>query len=361
MRFGTSIALFLGLAAVSAGLVGVVGTQLRNTEFYVQERLAARAVAAGHAIVFPHGMNESVFRWDLAEEWPRSPDIVVFGSSHSQLVSADFFPHEALFNLSSAGAQLSDHLISWQILRTQHHLPKRWIIFVDPWLFENRAPTDNVSARAEAFANIERVVADPGKPGPFASKAAAIQTERPVWTGQLDSLLGAIDERAREWLDRPVIADGRNYQTPIIHADGSLQRESGPPASAAEIGALAKRQFAEKTDRHRYGTFSAVDPNATGVFKKWIQQLRGDGMTVTFVFEPYHPAIYPAIVAEPHNQLSTLDTKIRELAHLLGCQTLGDYDPGKAGMTEGDFWDGDHLQIRGMRKIFGPSAPADSR
>jgi hypothetical protein len=360
MRFGSALALFAGAAAIVAGGIAVVDFQLQRSDraFFIQENLAAEAVAQGHAIVFPHGMNESAFRWALAEHWVGTPDIVVLGSSHAQLIASDFFPGQRLCNLSVAGGLFTDDLISSEIIDERHRRPRHWYVFVDPWLFETQSAPHASSRRLELNA-IDALLSG-AKEAPHFPVSAANSPEAmssPNTGYGLDPILAAIDEHARRWLSQPVIADGENFQTPVIHADGSLQAEPGRALSPAETAVLAQRQFTEKADRHRYGTYTAFDPGLLNVFTNWIRFLEKDGADVTLVFEPYHPAIYTEIVAEPGNRLGEIDRAVREIAGQCGARVVGDYDPAKAGVTGDDFLDGDHLRTSGLKRVLRRTSP----
>lgn len=117
------------------------------------------------------------------------------------------------------------------------------------------------------------------------------------------------------------------------------------------IASATPCQRPQSTNVHRYGTYAAFDPELLAVFKNWIQFLEKDGAEVTLVFEPYHPAIYASIVAEPGNRLKTIDQSVRAIAAQCGAHILGDYDPAKAGVTAADFLDGDHLRKSGLKRL----------
>jgi hypothetical protein len=357
MRLASTLALFVGAAAIVAGGVAVVDFQLRRNDrnFYAQENLAARAVAQGHAIVFPHGMNEAVFRWALAEQWTKPADVVVLGSSHAQLISGDFFPGQRLCNLSVAGGLLTDDLISSEILDVRHRRPRHWYVFVDPWLFETES-SRHWESRGKELAAIDALLAGSKRAPHFSAATVADKPSSERDGYRLDPIFNAIDEDIRLWLSRPVIADRENFQTPVIHADGSLQAEAGRMLAPSDTALLAQHQFAEKVDRQRYGTFTAFDPELLIVFTNWIRFLEQDGADVTLVFEPYHPSIYPAIVAEPENRLNAIDRAVRDIATQTGAHVLGDYDPAKAGVSANDFLDGDHLQAKGLKHLLRPAS-----
>jgi|GEM_PF-3141367 len=356
MRFGSSFLFFLVGALICGAGITVSNFRLQRAplDLYVQESRSAKVVAQGHAIVFPHGMNEAAFRWDLAAEIPAAPDIIVLGSSHAQLLSRDFFPTQRLWNLAMAGGSLSDDLITFQILDERHCHPRQWYVFADPWLFEEAKPfTPNWMIRPKALAAIDQRLAQPGQSGHFAKDLADFHATQTQAVYQLDPVLAAVDQVVRGWIDRPVIADAAVYHVPIIRADGSMEDQSKRSRSTAEVTALALRQFNEKIDRHRYGTFAEIDSESVRVFENWIRLLRQGDAGVTLVFAPYHPAVYPVATAERNNRLKDVEAIFRRIATDHGCEVVGNYNPAKAGVTPDDFSDGDHLKVVGLKKLFG--------
>jgi hypothetical protein len=122
-------------------------------------------------------------------------------------------------------------------------------------------------------------------------------------------------------------------------------------ASPEQVRALALRQFAQFSDRHRYGNYGKIDENSWKLFASWINECRQQGRNVVLVIPPYHPAIYSTIVADQANQMKTVEARLHELAAQTGVRLLGSYDPQKAGVSADDFHDGDHLRETGLRKL----------
>jgi hypothetical protein len=350
-------------AALVAGLDRWVSRPavVERTRF-VLERKTAAAIARGQAVILSSRLNEWMLRWHLARQIPAAPGVAIQGSSHSLGVSAGLVGNDTAMNFSISGSSLADYLVTAGILDARGIRPARWVVFVDGWLFDLGADYRAWPLQADELMRMESVLAaratpplerifsnneaSPGRTGPALSLEAALRT-----------FDGAIEERL-------LSAQPANPQTggQILAADGSLPATAdGQRSTPAEVEALARRQFLERPDRHRYGTYPRIDENLWGYFEQWVRRCREEGSEVWLVLSPYHPAIYPRIAQSAGNQLQAVEARVREFGQRSGVPVLGSYDPARAGLAAELFYDGDHLLEEGLRQLLAPVRESSTR
>jgi hypothetical protein len=312
-------------------------------------------IAQGQPVVLSGRLNEWMLRWHLAREIPKAPAVAIQGSSHSLGVSAGIVGADRAMNFSISGASLADFLVTAGILESRGLHPKRWLVFVDPWLFDLGADfrawplqaNELVRMEAELAARrsppLEKIFsnneADPGR-------ARAVFGLEPV----LRTLDGAVEDA---WL--AASPAGPHTDGQVLAIDGSLPASAdGQRPTPAAVEALALRQFLERPDRHRYGNYPRIDENLWGYFEAWVERCREEGSEVWLVLSPYHPAIYRRVIGAPGNQLPAVEARVRDFGRRSGVPVLGSYDPERAGTPAALFYDGDHLLEEGLRQLLAP-------
>ena len=366
MRAHRFLLLLLAVALLAAGglhVGNVFEARRPSADRFILERKLARAITEGKNVLPPPGINESALRWHTASLMEQAPAVAVFGSSHGLLITAELLGGAPLMNFSISGATLPDHLITTSLLRERQLYPRRWLILVDSWLCDRDTDFGNWRPRADRLAKIETELAQAGTPTltpVFSPRYHAPTAASWAVPYSLDPLTTRVDELLREWFDSVhVVAEVKNSPHYLLRTDGSYYV---PPELMRENQAQAReqalRQFATNADRHRYGNFERIDPELWQFFTRWLALCRTGGAEVWLLFPPYHPAIYPKIIAHPRNQLRRVEARVRELARQQGYRVFGSYAPAAAGVGEAHFSDGDHLTPAGLERLLAPVAAA---
>jgi hypothetical protein len=348
---------------VIAGLDrGVAHSAVAERTRFVLERKTAAAVARGQPVVLGSRLNEWMLRWHLAREIPRAPAIAVLGSSHSLGVSADLVGTADAMNFSISGSSLADYLVTAGILDAREIRPARWVVFVDGWLFDLGADYRAWPLQAAELMRMEAMLAarvSPPLEGIFSNNQATPGAAGLAFS--LEPLLRTFDGVVEDTVLSVQAATDKSDGA-ILAADGSLPATADDRRPApAQVEALALRQFLERPDRHRYGNYPRIDANLWGYFEQWVRRCREQGTEVWLVLSPYHPAIYPRIVAAPGNQLQAVESRVREFSERTGVPVLGSYDPVRAGLSAELFYDGDHLLEEGLRQLLAPVRESSPR
>ena len=326
---------------------------------FVMERKIAARVASGKNVVLPGDINEWMLRWKIARRLPGAPDAAVLGSSHSLPVTADMLGAPDAMNFSISGSAMADHLLTTEILAERGLHPRTWVIFVDAWFFDLGADFGAWHDEPAEVLRMEdrlRQTAQPPLEPIFTRSqdawARRAHTDRYALAPLLRTFDGWINEVA---LSAEVVGQADGSAT-VICGDGSVRSSSHAELDPADVRSVALHQFRLNADRHRYGKYDRIDEDLWRYFEAWVRFCRQDGGRVWLVLSPYHPAIYPEIVAVPQNQLKAIESRLHAFARQAGVGLLGSYDPAQAGMSGADFYDGDHLLKGGLQRLLAPIA-----
>jgi hypothetical protein len=359
------LAVFLATALAGIGAVSLALEEGRlppaafDHYAYVMERKLAAQVARGNAVILEGNVSEPALRWKIAERIGSAPELAVFGSSHSLRIGAEALGRPSVLNFSVSGAALVDHLVISEILESRGLRPANHLVFLDPWIFDIGAEFGSWRERPDDARRIEARLADSMNPAPeqiFSDILEQHSRRQSVERFSIEPLVARLDGWVNEVARTTYIAVPGETSATLLLADGSFRPPPDQTVVRPEaVRALAVRQFATNTDRHRYGTYPNMDQNLWRYFEAWVRENARDGGAVWLVLSPYHPEIYGRITALPENRLREIEARTREMfVGVPGVNVIGSYDPEVAGVEAADFYDGDHLLDSGLRKLLAP-------
>jgi hypothetical protein len=106
------------------------------------EKKMAEIIMDGSFVTNINNYDERVFQLELITQMNEAPEVLVLGSSRTMLIRSAHFPNNSFFNNSVSGASIEDIIALFQIYKERKLLPKKIIVGVDPWLFnENNGQT----------------------------------------------------------------------------------------------------------------------------------------------------------------------------------------------------------------------------
>lgn len=357
------------LALVLSTLVSAVCLVLYNNtvpgsdpeQRKTSEWVLARAITEGKNVAPSTVIVEQELRWDTVVLLDKAPDIAVAGSSHGLLVSSAKIPAPGLQNFSISGAVLSEHLVTAELLRKRDLVPKVWLVFLDPWMFDRGVDFEMWKSRGEALQRFEDMLCSREKPTlkpVFSPKFTPPSKRSLLRRYSLQPLADSIDDiYGRLPFNLHLVEDPAQASYLVLRSDGSYQLGGeGGHENALPAKEQALRQFATNIDRYRYGNYETIDPDLWEIFWRWQRFSREQGSEVWILIPPYHPAIYPQIVDNPKNKLREIERRAREEAARIGAKVFGSYDPTVSKLGEDMFSDGDHLNETGITRLLEPVA-----
>jgi hypothetical protein len=313
---------------------------------------AARLLAAGEPI--PLGNIEDRRLQAAYARLGPVPDILIFGSSRVMELGGEIAPGLRVYNAATGSNTLYDTIALAGLFVTDARKPRIVIIGADPWLLDH-------GQRNGRWRTLHV---------PYRDMATRLGIPAESDTGELDETwptllslgytLESLDWLRANWRElfeaagdpgaRAASGDSLGLKRP----DGSIVypaafRQRGADASRAAALAHGRKHI---TDLLKGGQ---LDPTAIDRFERLTRHLQAAGVQVIFLLTPYHPLHYAYVVA--HDRVGTLartDATYRDVARRADVRVAGAYDPGKAGCSESEFWDGLHAKKSCLDRLVEP-------
>ena len=194
---------------------------------------------------------------------------------------SEYFPGEQFFNHGMRRAVMEDLVVLWQLYRRRGWRPKQVMIGVDAWMLDRAYWKDYWKVLRPAFTEIQR---DWNLPLPAAvgsGKGASSGSGIPG-INRWKRLLAA----GTAWAGIFFFRTRRDGLLELVRrSDGSVSYHAAfRERPAAEVAATIRKSVS--LPRH------PVSSEMVGLLETFLERLRAEGVAVSFVIPPYHPAFY---------------------------------------------------------------------
>ena len=215
-----------------------------------------------------------------------NPDVVVIGSSRAMQITSELFPNESFFNNSVSGARVEDLISLYQLYKINKKQPKKIIIGVDPWLFnDNRKDIrwESLSEYYFQFLNKEHTVSKKSKKYSELFSLSYFQSS-------LKSM--------------PRVLLGKNKPEPTLKKENRLSTKLtdgslvyGDDLRKATQNEIDKQIniFASSEVMYGFENFDNVSTIYWKVFIQLIEDMQKNNIEVEFFLSPYAPIVYNRI------------------------------------------------------------------
>jgi hypothetical protein len=286
--------------------------------------------------------DERILEKKLINKLKSSPDILVLGSSRTMLINSSYFDAKKVINNSVSGASLEDLIGIFQLYKAKNILPKKIILGIDPWLFnENSGQTRWHSLRKEynSFINKESEINE---------STLSIKTKQLFSLSYFQASFRNLPNVIAGISD-PIATDeiNNNSNTKLVDASlsyGKTYRE----VSNEEVKIKARKYLSGKL--YSIEKFKKISPQIFKEFKYFCQEILENNIELTFFIAPYHPLVYQKVEKDYQMVLET-EFKVLEFAKGKNIECLGSFSSIKAGIDSHGFYDGMHSKENTIKKI----------
>jgi hypothetical protein len=309
------------------------------------ESTVARWHMQGWNVAFRDGFvvfDDRILNEQIIRQLPRCPDRVVLGSSRCMQLRREYFPGEQFFNHGMRRAVLEDLVALWQLYRQRGWQPRQVIIGVDAWSFDGSYWKEYWQVLRPAFAEIQREWNLPLPTAPGSGQGSSTGSGVPG-INRWKRLLAAGTARAGLFFFR-TRRDG--LVELVRRSDGSVSYHAAfRERPAADVAATIQKSVA--FPKH------PVSPEMVGLLERFLERLRAEGVAVSFVIPPYHPAFYRLAGKNASGEriegydhylagLDEVERTIRGIAGKISGKVIGGFDPFKVGAGDDEFFDWMH-------------------
>jgi len=346
-------------------LINLLVDPVRVAQGDAYERGIAAMLLHGQGVTNISNPKDAAVVRAVIEGLPRSPDVIVLGSSRSKLVRGQFFGGRTTFNTSVSGGGLTDYLAFHQLYRQRQFAPALIIIEVSPWVLEPAYASiweDRYPPRHE----LEREIRDTGG----WSVAELLGRSRSFSRAKDIISPGYFQTSVMTWLQRKQPESSSAPQTQTYRAfqpgDVPFLETQLPDGSVIYAERFLKESTRQqlRADAIAYANGSpplprAIDADRVALFDAFVRQLQREDAKTVFYLPPYHPVTYERLQASrAYVPLPEVERTVRMVAMRTGSVTIGSYDPQAAGLGEDDFFDPSHPTADAVARLFAPQYPA---
>lgn len=284
--------------------------------------------------------DERILQKELINKIKSKPDILILGSSRTMLINSSYFEDKKVINNSVSGASIEDLIALYQMYKAKNILPKKIILGIDPWLFnENNGQTRWNSLKREYYSFFNKTIDKD-----ILNNKTQQLFSFSYFQSSLRSLPAVILGKSN-----PIASNKIYNESNTKIKDGSLAySEKYRNASVTDVDNKAKKYIAGKI--YSIEKFDSISPKIFSEFDDLCKEVLANDIELNFFLAPYHPLVYPKI-KEDYKIVLEGENKIIKYAHQNNIRIFGSYNPVKIEVDNFGFYDGMHSKEKTIQKI----------
>ncbi|MFA5072327.1 MAG: hypothetical protein WC539_00270 [Nitrospirota bacterium] len=346
-KFATKLTLFVFpvlLLVVCANYFGDAGNLFSKTA----EVRIAEYLTEGYNVANMLNIDERALQRNIIKLTKTAPAIVVLGSSTIMLIRSHYYNTNSFKNNGVSGASLEDIIAIYQMYKLKGSLPKKIVIGIDPWIFNKHSGQSRWKTLKMEYLSF------------FSSKISLkestvaldkfMQLFSPSYfQSSIKILLRKIKDKEEPIFFPTTLA---THEGSIKFTDGSISYDLNyRNVTIHDVQNRAKQFISHDIySLERYVVFSK---EYVDLLNSFIEEILSHNIQLEFILMPYHPLVYDFLVANTkYKIIEELERYIQEIALNKKILLRGSYNPRNLGLNGSHFYDGMHLNERGVRVIF---------
>jgi hypothetical protein len=284
--------------------------------------------------------DERILQKELINKIKSKPDILIIGSSRTMLINSSYFENEKVVNNSVSGASIEDFIAIYQMYKTKNILPKKIILGIDPWLFnENNGQTRWRSLKREYYSFFNKTT----------DKDILNNKTRQLFSfSYFQSSMKSLPAMFLGKSD-PIPSNEIYNETNTRIIDGSLTySEKFRNVTIETVNNEAKNYIVDRI--YSIENFKIISPKIFNEFDDLCKEIQANGIELSFFLAPYHPIVY-AKIKEDYKIVLEGEKKISKYALQNNIKIFGSFNPMKIEIDDTGFYDGMHSKEKTIQKI----------
>lgn len=110
------------------------------------------------------------------------------------------------------------------------------------------------------------------------------------------------------------------------------------------------KEYVKQSDLNNLEGFNKINQFKTTEFIRFLNNLKNEGVEITFLKQPYPPSINTIILNRYPNILET-EKIINQVSKEYNIKIKGSFFPEEVGLIDEDYYDGLHLTVHGTKKL----------
>ena len=340
-----------------------------NDQFHNDSIEMAKAMLDGNTIYIESYVNEREIKKNVIIGMTDDVDCIVMGSSEGRTIDSGMAGTDSFYNLSVASADMYDVLAQFGLMELYGKTPKRIIISLDNYFFDEDVYKFNQDAIANheglypyaqymlGILGVEDETVELQKENPFdISLFSKVQTlfSLKYFQASMDVIekLGAYGGP----LNRLEFWGIENGQT-SSHPSNTIYYR--PDASYIYSDDIVSRTADDvKNISNSLDVYLLLDSKISDyslkVLNKLVEHLYNKGIEVEFFLSPISPSFWDRIVNEYGGDSAFDGPKqlMYDMAEQYGCKIIGGFNPHDFEIEDSDYYDATHMRAESLAKYF---------
>ncbi|MCH2232353.1 MAG: DUF1574 domain-containing protein [Crocinitomicaceae bacterium] len=316
---------------------------LLSNKFYTD---AAQKLKSSN-IVLPGNCNEHLLIKEMLAEQTKKSGLVL-GSSRSLIINEAEFGSADFFNLSLSASNLEDIIAAYGIYYSKFGIPKKVIIGIDPWIFNENRTSEKHFALADEYNAVAELLGFEKVPNEGLKHYSNLISPTYLQESILSIMKDGFEETLSEQVDDLTLPHKNKIKLSngtIVYPNISLPNK--------ELIDQGVKVFYNDDMVLGFNEYEKLSESKTNMLRTFLVHLKEQAEVILF-FPPYHPDMWKHIKENRKYQNAVkAEEHTRKLANELGIETIGSYDPSKYELKSTDFYNAVHANHWAHQKIFG--------
>lgn len=305
------------------------------------EKSIAKIVHSGQHATNILNYDERILQKEIIQIDSSNANIRFIGSSRGMLINEGLFESTRFFNHGVSGASIEDLIALYQLLKSSNKLPKKFIIGVDPWTFNENSEQVRWASISKAYNDFHQQMDNP-----FIKEMNKYQNL--ISPSYFQSSILYLPELFKE--NQPIPTDTKHNINSTKLKDGSVSYKKKYRETSKKIRANNITQYLSK-EMFAIENFEHVSDEIWNEFETLLNTLKKDNIEVLFYLEPYPPRIYK-MVEKDYPMVIKTEALIIDYAKRNHIKIIGSFNPAFLQLEEDDFLDEKHVNEKTIQKIF---------
>lgn len=340
MLFCTPFGVLMG----TVNYFGDAGTLFSSPELQI-----AKYLAEGYNVANAPNIDERALQRHVIALLKTTPSVIVLGSSTILLMKSTNASTNSFMNHGVSGASLEDMIAIYQLYKSRGVLPKKIIMGIDPWIFNKNS--GQLKWKTLEYAYTAFVLSEPMREQSSMHLDKFYQLFSPSYFQSSIKTLYAKLIRKEKIVLLPTKQRINNSLTRLV--DGSISY--GPKnqnLTVQEVEKRAKQDMVGGDTINLLEKYTHLSKKHRDLFDKFISQIISQNIDLTFVLIPYHPSLYTFMLTNnAYRMVTEFEQYIKGYAQQKKIKLMGSYDPARFNLDSNYFYDGMHVNEKGLEIV----------
>jgi hypothetical protein len=290
-------------------------------------------------------LDERLLQKKIIQAESMENNAIVLGSSRIMLFGTKYLGQNS-FNHGVSGATLEDFISLFQLYQQSRHMPQKIFLGIDPWIFNTNNGQSRWLSLKKEYQAYHGVIVD--------SVAEALPVFKYVQFFEItyfqESLKKIINNFPAKVGGLIVTHEKQNEELTRL-SDGTISYgRAYREITLDQVDGKAKEYINDSL--YSIEDFNEMSADLRMEFEKFIDRLLQEGISLELILIPYHPTVYEYIKSSSKYKIvMEVETYIKSLTNKYEFSVTGSYDPASLNMDSSYFYDGMHINEKGVEKI----------